>query len=115
MTEVGYNGDPMRGTAIAGGDLENNEVPFTPGSGVAAFDRLVFNEAGRFNLVIQLSYTAMANVTVQSVSTISFDVTADVPERIEVSQPGFEILGSHHLNRSIIILECETRSCIVIG
>ena len=87
MSEVGYMGDPMKITASApGAGLINDETHFTPGSGIAKFGRLVFGEAGRFNLVIKLTYMGMANVTVSDIYTISFEVTADVPARIEVAQ-----------------------------
>jgi len=88
MTEVGYNGDPMKITAFSNTVLENSETHFTPGSGIATFGRLTFTDPGRHNMIIMLSYTGHANVTVSQVSTISFDVTADVPDHLAIqTQP----------------------------
>ena len=87
MTEVGYMGDPMRVTASApGADLSNPETYFIPGSGLAKLDKLTFDEAGEYNLKIELSYKGLANVSVSSVFTILFDVTEDRPYEIEISQ-----------------------------
>ena len=58
MTEVGYNGDPMRVTLMANTPLENSEVKFTPGSGIASFDKLLFLEPGRFSFIVSLSFVS---------------------------------------------------------
>ena len=93
MTEVGYMGDPMKISASAiGADIENPETHFIPGSGLAKFGKMVFNSPGNFNLKIELTYKGMANVTVDPVHTIRFEVTADVPDRIEIGlQPDLTV------------------------
>jgi len=48
MTEVGYNGDPMRVTATTNAPLENNVATFTPGTGVASFDRTALEKLSEF-------------------------------------------------------------------
>lgn len=90
MTEVGYTGDPMRITALASGrngeEIVNSETYFTPGSGVASFGGLALNYVGQYSLIVSLSYTGLANLTVESITTMAFDVTEAPPHRIAIEQ-----------------------------
>lgn len=47
-------------------------------------DRLLFTSPGRYSFKVDLTYTGVANVTVHSVRTISFEVTDNVPNKIGI-------------------------------
>ncbi|CBY36829.1 unnamed protein product, partial [Oikopleura dioica] len=108
MTEVGYMGDPMRITISSSPDtiLTNTEAYFVPGNGIASFDFLKFAEAGRYSFSISLIYTGEADIFVEDVQTISFEVTADVPSDLAFDvKPPTTVLQRRPFSSAIVMYD----------